>query len=65
MKYVTKMGEMWDEISKRELGSEKYVVELVRANREYINTFIFSAGAELELPEIDEAVMIELPPWRR
>lgn len=65
MTYKTKSGEMWDEIAKRELGAEKYLVELVRANRQHINTFIFSAGVELELPVIEEKSALTLPPWRR
>ena len=65
MTYITKSGEMWDEIAKKTLGAEKYLVELVKANRQHINTFIFGAGVVLTLPVIEEKTTLPLPPWRR
>lgn len=62
--YVTKSGDMWDFLSFKILGSCKYTDALINANREYINIFIFSAGIELKIPEIDNTTKVKLPAWR-
>lgn len=65
MIYTTKSGDMWDLIAYQQLGDCRYTQNLVNANREYIDTFIFRAGVELELPKIEKATTKGLPPWKR
>jgi len=61
----TIQGETWDIVSKIYYGSEKYVHELLKANPEYKDYIIFSAGLYLKIPEIELENPQELPPWRR
>lgn len=64
--YITRSGDTWDLIAYNELGATKYVDKLIDANREYINTAIFSAGTVLEIPTIDEKTTPRyMPPWKR
>lgn len=64
VKYVTKVGDVWDKIAYEQLGSCKYTDKLIDANRDKIETFIFGAGEELTIPTIDKSVKVVLPPWR-
>ena len=61
----TVLGDTWDTIALRELGSEHHTSALMLANRQYIGTVIFPAGVGLVLPEIPEDYSSTLPPWRR
>ena len=63
--YTTALGDEWDSIALSQLDSEFHLSVLMRANREHIGTVIFSAGVELNLPEVPEEVADTLPPWRR
>ena len=63
--YITKAGDCWDYIAFQQLGSCQYVNKLMDANRQLIDTSIFSAGVELILPDIEKKVHVALPPWRR
>ncbi|MBQ6052978.1 MAG: tail protein X [Clostridia bacterium] len=66
MTYITKQGDMWDSIAHSELGDVKHTDALMEANTKHIDTFIFSSGVELELPDVSEAVTeTDLPPWKR
>ena len=67
MTYTTKQGDQWDYIAFKTLGSSNYVESLINANRNYIDTFIFPAGVELTIPEIEEETKaaVNLPPWKR
>ena len=65
MTYKTIAGDMWDFIAYKTLGSEKFTELLINANRQYLGTFIFRAGIELIIPEIEEETAVDLPPWRR
>lgn len=66
MTYITKQGDMWDSIAHSELGDVKHTDTLMEANTKHIDTFIFSAGVKLELPDVSEAVTeTDLPPWKR
>ena len=56
--YVTKQGECWDEIAKNVYGSEKYI------GFPLLDTIIFSAGQELNTPELPQDET-DLPAWRR
>ena len=42
-----------------------YMDTLIKANLEHKDTFIFSAGVVLTLPEIELEVSDSLPPWKR
>ena len=63
--YVTKSGDMWDQIAKEVYGSELKADILMAANPDYLRTIIFSAGAELECPEVTFGSDISLPVWRQ
>lgn len=63
--YTTKSGDKWDEIAFAQMGSCRYTDELINANRQHIDVFIFSAGTKLVIPEIDTTTRAELPPWRK
>lgn len=58
---------MWDSIAYRELGSEAYTDKLMRLNQQYREIYIFPAGIELLLPEVEQATRPaeNLPPWKR
>jgi len=65
-KYRTISGDTWDLIALREygeLGGEELMSILVEANPEHVETVIFPAGVELELPEVSVPTSRMLPPW--
>lgn len=62
-KYITKSGDMWDWIAFKQMGSEKYTEDLLNANRKHLGTFIFGAGVELNIPDVETAPKRILPPW--
>jgi hypothetical protein len=64
MAYTTKSGDTWDGIAKEVYGSEYLADELMKANREQIGTFIFSAGVVLATPALKEERDGLLPPWK-
>lgn len=51
MKYVTIQGDTWDSIAYKAVGSEYAMIEIMKANKEYLGTLIFNGGVELEIPE--------------
>lgn len=62
--YMTKQGDMWDQISYNLCDSAAGVIPLMQANPEYTDTYIFPAGIELIVPEFDAVVTPEIvPPW--
>ncbi|WP_414625511.1 tail protein X [Selenomonas bovis] len=64
--YRTKSGDTWDLIAYNELGACKYTPLLMDANREYIDTAIFSAGTILNIPDITRSAVVKnLPPWKK
>jgi phage tail protein X len=67
MTYTTKQGDMWDSISKKLYGNEKYTEQLMKANTANISTVVFPAGIVLTVPDVDttaNANASSLPPWR-
>jgi phage tail protein X len=65
-KYVTVQGDMWDSISYKLYGNSKHLPALIQANLAHKNTFIFPAGVELTVPEVDSSsVSSSVPPWKR
>lgn len=65
MTYTTKSGDTWDSIAYETLGDCRYTEDLINANREYLTTYIFSAGVKLKIPEIEKKRTKEMPPWKR
>lgn len=63
--YTTVQGDMWDSIAYRTLGDTAYTGELMTANQQYREYYIFPAGITLSLPEIKESVNDALPPWKK
>ena len=64
MKYITKSGDSFDSIAYKFYSDSRYVTDLINANRDYIGTFIFSAGIELEIPEVKKISKKRTPPWK-
>lgn len=64
--YVTQLGDMWDLIAYRLTGSTDQVEKIMQANPKYIDTYIFSAGIELQIPELNNTIDYDsVPPWKR
>ena len=64
--YTTCAGDTFDFIAWKVLGSCDYVEALINSNREHVGTFIFSAGVELTVPDIEEEIKVTTrPPWKR
>ncbi|MBR1580757.1 MAG: tail protein X [Selenomonadaceae bacterium] len=61
----TKQGDTWDLIAWRELGDVRHVEALINANRALIETQIFEAGVEINLPTVEPIAKEVLPPWKR
>jgi len=61
--YKTVSGDTWDLIAYKQLGSEKYMKELMDANWELTDVLVFEAGTELVLPEITLETESDLPFW--
>jgi len=66
--YTTIQGDMWDSISLKFYGNEKYIDKLMEANFKYREEAVFSAGIVLNIPEIEENSSYEpdskIPNWR-
>ena len=62
--YKTKQGQTWDEIAKEVYGDEMQAGFLMINNIKLLDTFVFSSGIEVYVPELPEAQQTELPPWR-
>ena len=66
MKYTTIQGDMWDSIAYKVLGDVSYTDALMNANLQYRKTYVFSAGIELDIPDIEDKVKSNnLPPWKQ
>lgn len=62
--YTTIQGDMWDGISHKVYGTDKYSKELVKQNPTYANVVVFSSGVNLICPDITISSET-LPPWRQ
>ena len=51
--YKTKSGDTFDKIAYEKLGDSKYLPQLLKNNPDKLETFIFPAGIEIILPEIE------------
>jgi len=65
MTYTTKQGDRWDMIAFKVLGNENYMSQLLAANKQHREVYIFPAGVVLTIPEITEETASTAPPWRR
>lgn len=63
--YTTIAGDMWDQISFDQLGSEAYRNAIMELNPEHAGKYVFPAGIELRLPEAQPEIDAGLPPWKR
>lgn len=64
--YVTTQGDTWDLIAFKQLGSEYYMTDLIEANPAHRETVIFTANAQLLIPDVDLSQTPDnLPPWKR
>lgn len=64
--YTTVQGDMWDSIAYSQLGDVSFTDQLMNANLQYIDHYIFPAGIELVLPDIEtETINDDLPPWKQ
>jgi len=65
--YLTEQGDKWDFISYKVYGTSSHVNELLKANPELIEYYIFPAGIEVIIPDlaIEQTALSALPPWRQ
>lgn len=64
--YTTSQGDMWDLIAWKLTGSAEQVAPIMQANPKYAKTYIFPAGIDLNIPDLNTVVNLSvLPPWRR
>lgn len=63
-KYTTIQGDTWDAIAYKIFGSEKYMKNLMEANWPLLEVLIFSAGTEINVPDLPEDSEEDAPFWR-
>lgn len=63
--YTTISGDMWDKIAFEQMGSVLHTDKLIKANVKHAGTYVFPAGVVLTIPAVENAVNMELPPWKR
>ena len=62
--YTTSQGDMWDGISYKVYGSDKFSKQLIKENIAYGNVIVFSSGINIVCPNISN-MRESLPPWRK
>lgn len=63
--YTTISGDMWDKIAHEQMGSVLHLDKLLKANVKHAATIVFPAGVVLTIPEVEDEVDMQLPPWKR
>ena len=66
--YRTIQGDTWDLIALKmypKIGGEKLIDILLEYNTEYMNFVILPANIILNVPDILEPVVLNLPAWKR
>ncbi len=63
--YITKQGDTWDLISHNVYGTSKYIGLLMQNNFNLLDTFVFGAGTEVNIPELSEEESEDIPEWRK
>lgn len=62
--YNTIQGDTWDIISQKVYGHSLGMQHLIRANLDYIEVGVFSAGIQIIVPADETArITINRPPW--
>lgn len=62
--YTTVLGDTWDQIALRELGSEWLFPLLLKENQAHRLTVRFSAGVVLNIPDIPDVTVYDTgPDW--
>ena len=61
----TIQGEAWDQVAKRELGSEMLMHALLAANPIHRRKLVFPANVLLQVPDASLPPVEILPPWRQ
>ena len=64
-KYETLQGDTFDMIALDFYNDESKAAVIIQANPQYSNVLIFDANVILKIPQIEEAVVETLPPWKR
>lgn len=62
--YTTIQGDVWDLIAYKLYGDEKYMKNLIEANWQYIDVVVFSSGIVLNVPDIPDEEIEDMPFWR-
>ena len=49
------------------MGDTRYIKQLMAANPQYLEYYVFPAGIELIIPDInlEQTALSSLPPWRQ
>lgn len=67
--YRTIQGDTFESIAYFQLGDSALMWDLIKANREHMETVVFDAGTVLTLPDVETTGTAETynstPPWRR
>jgi phage tail protein X len=61
--YRTQQGEMWDYISRKIYGTERFCNVLMRTNPLYLDVVTFDAGIHLTVPAITISGSISTVQW--
>lgn len=61
--YTTISGDTWDMIAYRALGDGMLMDRMIAANPEQCEIFIFRAGVELKVPDLEINTSDTNPPW--
>jgi len=56
---------MWDSIAHNQLGDASLMDRVLELNRKHLDMFIFPAGVEILLPDIQASPADVLPPWKQ
>ena len=62
--YTTSAGDTFDLISYKLFKTCRHTEKLINANRQFVDTVIFEAGVELNVPDVSNQRTTNLPPWR-
>ena len=64
--YTTVQGDTFDMIARDQLGSEKRMDLLLKANPEYHGVVVFTAGVRLAIPDVTVSEQKgPVPPWQK
>lgn len=61
--YTTVSGDTWDTIAYKALGNGYLMDRMIAENPQYVDVFVFEAGVELLVPEIEDTGSEDFPEW--